>query len=178
MPQTALAESGMPDPDMNTAPDMGTTDPLGATSVNGRIAAILTLTQQLTGLLVKEMAMLKTRRASALRETEPEKRRLSVLYAKEMRAIQMRPELLAGATPTQKARLREAAVAFKACLMEHIRVLARSRAVREAMIVAVGEELNRMRQPPSGYPRRANVTANSLSAGRPVSAAIALDRSV
>lgn len=83
-------------------------DPLGTTSVNERVNAILSLTHQLTGLITTETALLKSRRAAALRETEAEKSRLSGLYAREMRAIQMRPELLAGATVKQTEMLQAA----------------------------------------------------------------------
>lgn len=178
MQQFNLQDTGKPLADTDVIPDMGAADPLGAASITARVEAILTLTRQLTGLLVKEMGMLKSRRPSALRETESEKRRLSVLYAKEMRAIQMRPELLEGATSVQKARMREVSDAFKTCLAEHLRTLTRSRAVREAMIVAIGEEVNRMRQPSPGYHRSGNVAAISMAAHKPVSAAIAIDRSI
>ncbi|MFZ5915232.1 MAG: hypothetical protein ACOY17_13515 [Pseudomonadota bacterium] len=178
MSQYALTENTAPLTQTDTPSDMGAADPLGTTSISSRVAAILALTQQLTGLLAKEIGMLKTRRPSALRETETEKRRLSMLYAQEMRAIQMRPELLAGATPEQKARLREVADAFKACLAEHIRALTRSRVVREAMIVAVGEELNRRRQPPANYQRSGNGPAKDVIANKPAVSAIAVDRSI
>ncbi|MFZ5914213.1 MAG: hypothetical protein ACOY17_08325, partial [Pseudomonadota bacterium] len=70
MSQYALTEDTAPLTQTDTPSDMGAADPLGTTSISSRVAAILALTQQLTGLLAKEIGMLKTRRPSALRETE------------------------------------------------------------------------------------------------------------
>ena len=126
-------------------------DPLGTSSVDERVRAILILTDRLTRIISSETALLKSRRPSALRETEAEKTRLSGLYAREMRAIKARPELLAGIGAQQKDMLHKASVAFKSCAATHVRTLARIRAVSESLIVAIGEELGRMRKPMTRY---------------------------
>lgn len=152
-------------------------DPLGTASLNERVRAILNLTQELTRLLTLETNLLKTRRAAALRETEAEKNRLSALYAREMRAIQMRPELLAGASAEQKTMLKAASTEFRACVVKHVRTLSRIRAVSEGLVVAIGEELDRLRKPITSYkgpgsPMMRNATAI------PQSAAFGFDRSI
>ncbi len=126
-------------------------DPLGTTSLDARVNAILSLTNQLTGLITSETTLLKSHRAAILRETEAKKSRLSSLYAREMRAINARPELLAGISPRQKEMLRSASVAFKSCVITHVRTLARIRAVSEGLVVAIGEELNRKHKPMTSY---------------------------
>ncbi len=126
-------------------------DPLGTTSLDDRVNAILTLTKQLTALINSETSLLKAHRASVLRETEAEKARLSSLYAREMRAIQARPELLKGISAKQKQTLHTASAAFKNCVVAHVRTLARIRSVSEGLVVAIGEELNRMRTPVTNY---------------------------
>lgn len=138
-------------------------DPLGTTNLADRIQAILSLTTQLMALITAETSMLKSRRGSSLRETEAEKRRLSALYAREMRSIRARPELLAGATPRQQEALRAASSAFRACVATHVRTLARIRAVSEAMVVAVGEELSLRQQPVTSYKRPGGPTLNKGS---------------
>jgi len=157
--------------------EMVSIDPLGTASVNERVRAILNLTRQLTDLILSETSLLKTRRAAALRETEAEKNRLSSLYAREMRAIQMRPELLAGASAEQKSMLKRASTEFRDCVVTHVRALARIRAVSEGLVVAIGEELDRMRKPVTSYkgpggPRMKNTGAI------PQSAAFGYDRSI
>lgn len=126
-------------------------DPIGAASTDERVNAILTLTQRLTNLILAETALLKKHRAAALQATEAEKNHLSTLYAREMRAIQMRPELLSGASRKQKEMLRDSAAAFRTCVVKHARTLARIRAVSEGLVVAIGEEMARLRQPVTAY---------------------------
>lgn len=152
-------------------------DPLGAASTDERVHAILTLTQRLTNLITAETDLLKKHRAAALRGTEAEKNQLSTLYAREMRAIQMRPELLAGATRKQKEMLRDSATAFKACVTKHVRTLARIRAVSEGLVVAIGEEMARMRQPVTTYsaPGRPSIKSAALV---PQAPAFGFDRSI
>lgn len=152
-------------------------DPLGTTSLNERIKAILKLTQELTRLITLETNLLKTRRAAALRETEAEKNRLSALYAREMRAIQMRPELLAGASAEQRAMLRDASTEFRECVVRHVRTLSRIRAVSEGLIVAIGEELDRMRKPITSYKRPGSPLTKKASV-IPHSAAFGFDHSI
>ncbi len=152
-------------------------DPLGTATVDARVNAILSLTSQLTGLITLETALLKSRRAAALRETEAEKKRLSSLYAREMRAIKARPELLAGVNARQKDMLHSASVAFKACVVTHVRTLARIRAVSEGLVVAIGEELNRRRKPMTSY-KGPNGPAMNRAAGASYSPAFGFDRSI
>ncbi|MEQ1889582.1 MAG: hypothetical protein ABL951_10445 [Alphaproteobacteria bacterium] len=152
-------------------------DPLGTTSVNERVNAILSLTHQLSSLITSETSLLKSRRAAALRETEAEKSRLSALYAREMRAIQMRPELLAGATGKQTEMLRAASVAFRACVVTHVRTLARIRSVSEGLIVAIGEELGRLRKPMTSYRGPSMTMIKSISAV-PQTPVFGFDRSI
>ena len=152
-------------------------DPLGTTTVAERVQAILALTQQLTGLINAETALLKSRRGSALRESEEEKRRLSALYAREMRAIKARPELLAGATARQKEQLRTVASAFRACIATHVRTLARVRAVTEGMVVAIGEELSKRQNPQTSY-KRPGDAAHAKSGAMPSAPAFGFDRNV
>lgn len=164
-----MAQTGTTHSKPSEAADLhAAVDPLGTTNLRDRIQAILSLTTQLTALITAETNMLKSRRGSSLRETEDEKRRLSALYAREMRAIKARPELLAGATPKQKEILRTASSAFRACIATHVRTLARVRAVTEAMVVAIGEELSLRQQPVTSYKRPGapalNRSSSTLSA--------------
>lgn len=152
-------------------------DPLGTTSLEERVNAILTLTRQLTNLITSENASLRTRRAACLRETETEKNRLSTLYAREMRAIHARPELLAGINTKQKEILHSASSAFKACVVTQVRTLARMRAVSEGLVVAIGEELSRMRSPVTHYkgPNASKLNKGPNTAHSP---AFGFDRSI
>lgn len=158
-------------------PDSSAVDPLGTTSLNARVDAILSLTQQITKLVSRETALLKTRRAAALRETEAEKTRLSNLYAREMRAIEARPELLAGITPKQKEALRQASETFRSCIVTHVRAIARIRAVSEGLVVAIGEELNRRLKPVTSYKGPDKAGYNRAGAGAH-SPAFGFDRSI
>lgn len=159
------------------AQESAAVDPLGTAGLNERVQAILSLTGQLTSLITSETALLKTRRASGLRETEQEKTRLSTLYAREMRAIQARPELLAGISGKQKEMLHSASVAFRDCVVTHARTLSRIRAVSEGLIVAVGEELNRLRKPMTSYKGPAGPKMKNACPA-PQSPALGYDRSI
>ena len=158
-------------------PESNAVDPLGAASLDARVDAILSLTQQLTKLVSSETAQLKTRRASVLRESEAEKTRLSTLYAREMRAIDARPELLAGINPRQKKTLRAASEAFRACVVTHVRAIARIRAVSEGLLVAIGEELNRRNKPMTSYKGPNGPAYSRAAAGMPAPA-LGFDRSI
>lgn len=158
-------------------PEAAAIDPLGTTSLDARVHAILSLTQQLTHLISSENDLLKTRRASVLRETEAEKTRLSTLYAREMRAIDARPELLTGLNARQKNALRTASEAFRACVVTHVRAIARIRAVSEGMLVAIGEELNRRRAPMTRYKGPNEPVYNRAAATMPAQA-FGFDRSI
>lgn len=164
----------------NTAPSIQETvavDPLGTSTLEARVNAILTLTRQLTDLINSENTLLRSRRAASLRETETEKTRLSSLYAREMRAIHARPELLAGINARQKEMLHSASVAFKACVVTQVRMLARIRAVSEGLVVAIGEELSRMRKPMISY-KNPNAAMHNRGAATAHSPAFGFDRSI
>lgn len=158
-------------------PEAAAVDPLGTTSLDARVNAILSLTQQLTKLISSENALLKNRRASVLRESEAEKTRLSTLYAREMRAIDARPQLLAGITARQRDALRTASEAFRACVVTHVRAIARIRAVSEGLVVAIGEELNRRSKPVTSYKGPNQPAYNRAAASTPAQA-FGFDRSI
>lgn len=127
------------------------TDPLGTSSLGDRVEIILTLTRQLSELIGEETEQLKARRPSNLRHTEERKFQLSTLYAREMRAIQARPQLLHGVSAAQKQALRTAAEKFQEAVTGHARRLVRTSAVTKALVVAIGEELTKRRQPATRY---------------------------
>ena len=151
-------------------------DPLGADSIPERVAMILSLTSDLSEILKTETTLIQSHQAGKLRDTEEEKARLSTLYAREMRAINERPELLQGMTDAQTRELRSTATDFAQALREHARALSRSRAVTEGLVKAIGEEVGRIRQPVTRY-------AAPGAAPRPMPpqsapAALSMDRSV
>ncbi len=160
-----------------TARETSAIDPLGTENLDQRITAILSLTRQLQDLITSETMLLKSRRASSLRETQEEKTRLSSLYAREMRAIKTRPELLSGVSAAQKEKLRAASASFKKCIATHVRTLARIRAVSEGMVVAIGEELSRMRKPMTSYNGPSGPAMNWTSPV-PHAPAFGIDRSI
>ncbi len=126
-------------------------DPLGTSNLADRIEIILTLTSQLSELIEAETEQLRLHRPAMLRHTEEKKAQLSTLYARQMRAIQARPELLQGTTPAQKQALRTAAEKFQATVTNNARRLVRTNAVTKALIVAIGEELTKRRAPTTRY---------------------------
>lgn len=154
-------------------------DPLGTDNVADRIEMILQLTGELCGLIEAETTHLEHHRPSELSQSEAKKAQLSALYAREMRAISARPELLHGATSAQKQSLQESAENFRATVANHTRRLVHARVVTEALVVAVGEELNKRRNPATRYakPYGKSGALNSASM-RPATIAFSHDRSI
>lgn len=151
-------------------------DPLGASSIPERVGMILSLTSDLSDILKVETALIESHQAGKLRDTEEEKTRLSSLYAREMRAIHARPELLKGMTEAQTQDLRTTATDFAQALREHARALSRSRAVTEGLVKAIGEEVGRLRQPVTRY-AAPGVSPKPMTP-QSVPAALSLDRSI
>lgn len=154
-------------------------DPLGTGNLTQRIHLILELTQELTGLIESETALLKKHRPSELRLTEVKKSKLSSLYAREMRAIQARPQLLQGATHEQKQSLHRAAEDFQAIMLTHTRRLVHTRAVTESLVIAIGEELSNRRSPATRYqPPHARKAATHHLNATPAAIAFSHDTSI
>lgn len=154
-------------------------DPLGTDNLADRIENILQLTGELTALIELETSHLKQHRPSELSHSEMKKTKLSSLYAREMRAIGARPELLHGASAAQKKILRSTTEALHATVANHTRRLVQMRSVTEALVVAVGEELTKRRNPETRYARRYGQAGvlDSASA-RPATSAFSHDRSI
>ena len=129
----------------------GAVDPLGTDNLAQRVEVILSLTSQLAALIELETAQLEQHRPSQLRHTEEKKAQLSTLYARQMRAIQTRPQLLLGMTEAQKQALRQTAEKFQGIVADNARRLVRASAVTKALVVAIGEELHIRRQPSARY---------------------------
>lgn len=173
MSQSPLTQPASPEPPVS---ETGAVDPLGAGSTSERVEMIQLLTDDLSELLETETALIEAHQSSRLRETEEKKARLSGLYAREMRAISARPELLQGISATQKQGLHSAASTFDTILHKHARALSRSRAVTEGLVRAIGDEVARLRQPVTSYARPGRQPKTPMNHTAP--AALSLDQSI
>jgi hypothetical protein len=134
------------------------------TNANAQVEELLQLTERLTALVDRELAILKGARPAALHSNDDERATSLALYAKRCAAFkrEIAPSLGADA----KKRLTAATDKLRAALKEEARLLARFRHVSEGLIKAIADEVA-ARQTPATYAKAgafAKPAAGSASA--------------
>jgi len=116
--------------------------------MNPQIAELIQLTERLTAIVERELAILKGGRPSALTTNDDERAITLALYAKKCAAFKR--EALTALTGDAKKRLTAATEKLRVALKEESRLLARFRHVSEGIIKAVADAVA-ARQAPTTY---------------------------
>ena len=116
--------------------------------VNAQVENLIQLTERLTALVTRELAILKGNRPSALNVNDDERALGLAHYAKRCAALK-------SALPSApignegKRRLTAATEKLYAALKEEARMLARFRHVTEGLVKAIADEVASRRKPPT-----------------------------
>lgn len=116
--------------------------------MNAQIAELIQLTERLTAIVERELAILKGARPSALNTNDDERSTTLTLYAKKCAAFKR--EAMSALTNDSKKRLNAATEKLRTALKEEARILARFRHVSEGIIKAVADAVA-ARQTPTTY---------------------------
>jgi hypothetical protein len=109
------------------------------TDPDARVAMVLTLMQQLEGVMQAEHALLREMRIERLRELQAEKAGLAEHYELELRRLRTSPETLAAASPEGRAALETGMRGFRVAVRRNAERLAQARDLVEGVVRALGE---------------------------------------
>ncbi len=123
--------------------------------VGARLSQLIDLVENLGEIVAGETEVLATRRPRSLADTRSEKERLAAAFEYELRQIKANPGWAGAADPAAVGRLKAAIVTFDAIMRRHARCLVTVKSISEGMIQAIAEEVQRKRQPVTGYNRNA-----------------------
>ena len=111
------------------------------------VAELIQLTERLTQIVERELAILKGARPSALNTNDDERATTLALYAKHCAAFKR--EAMSALSADVKKRLTGATERLRAALKEESRLLARFRHVSEGIIKAVADAVAARQAPPT-----------------------------
>jgi hypothetical protein len=129
--------------------------------MNAAVAELIQLTERLTAIVERELAILKGARPSALNANDDERATTLALYAK--RCAVFKREMSAPLSADAKKRLTAATEKLRTALKEESRVLARFRHVSEGIIKAVADAVA-ARQAPTTYAKAGAFTKPAAGA--------------
>ena len=116
-----------------------------------RVEQMTVLTERLTNLVALEAQAFEARRPQDAVAYVEETGRLANIYRHESARIRANPDLIAGASLTQRARLVRATEAFDAVLARQTRAVAAAQFVTEGLVRAIAEEVASQRQQGASY---------------------------
>lgn len=114
-----------------------------------RIEHLIAMAERLAAALESDIAALKSGNPRGLRTVEPEMLKLSALYSREAKGIDV--AAAKNAPPDLRKRLTEATARFRDLLGAQTRLLTRLRGASEGMIRAVAEEIEKQNAPLRTY---------------------------
>ncbi len=120
-----------------------------------RISRLIGLVDGLARTVAGGTELLSCRRPRSLADTLAENERLAAAYEREIKAIKADPAWLRAADPGDKDQLKAAVERLDGVMAEHARQLVAVKSIAEGIIQAVAEEVQRKRQPATGYGRNA-----------------------
>lgn len=136
----------------------------------GPLAAIISLTRQLTQIITEENRLLETRRPRDAAQLHEEKGRLNESYNREIKALQQNGGIGNITDAAMLRQLKQETRTFREVLDKHKRILVRLRTVTESMVKAIGDEVARQNNPVQNYGMNAALTHNTYA--RPTSLAL------
>ncbi|PHR60890.1 MAG: flagellar basal body protein [Robiginitomaculum sp.] len=146
---------------------------LAAQDANDRAQQMISLSNRLTGLLLKETKLFLARTPQEAASFAEEKSQLARIYRTETSRISRDPALLASATAALKSDLRATTIKFNAALESNHRATNAIRTITQGMVRSVATEVAKARAAKTGY--GANGTNNNTNRAM---SAITLDQKV
>ncbi len=146
---------------------------LAAHDANDRAQQMISLSNRLTGLLVKETELFLARTPQEAAGFAEEKGQLARIYRNETSRIARDPALLASADAALKSDLRAATIKFNTALESNHRATNSIRTITQGMVHSVATEVAKTRAAKTGY--GANGTNNNTSRAM---SAITLDQKI
>lgn len=116
-----------------------------------RIETIRDITNRLTALLEREIALIEAKTPAKLAELEDERNRLSLLYTREMQTMASNADAFRALPKEMLGQLRDETKTFHALLDRHQRLVARMRRVTEGIVKTIADEAQRQKSPRTGY---------------------------
>ena len=143
---------------------------LSAQNPQDRAEQLLSLTERLTMLILKETEALNERRLNASSTDWQEKETLAHAYRVELARISKDPSLMEGITPEVKTQLQTATKAFHELLDQHAVALGAMKTLSEGLVQTVAEEVRRVKAGPQGYGAAGQVSNAATPSGIAVNA--------
>jgi len=141
----------------------------GSSAQQARIQELITLTEQLTGLLAEQAKAFEARRPQDAAANMEETARLANLYRHEAAKVRANPAQIADAPLELRVRLVRATEAFDAVLARQGRALTAAKTITEGLVHAIAHEVAHQRSRGASYgpggakPNPAPVTAVTLN---------------
>lgn len=137
---------------------------LFAIDAEDRAGQLIRLTEQLTDRLAHETQAYEAHKAHEVAAGVAETARLANLYRHEAVRVKLQPQLIAGARPETRDRLKRTTEAFEKVLARHGRAVNAARQISEGLVRAIAEEVAKNRSRASGYGRSARMASSNASA--------------
>ena len=115
------------------------------------LVTLISITRQLTRIILEENRLLETRRPREVVHLGEEKARLNAAYEQEIITIQKSGGLTAIPDAPMLRQLKQETRVFNEVLDTHKRILVRLRTVTESMVKAIGDEVTRINNPVQSY---------------------------
>ncbi len=128
------------------------------------VEQLIALTEKITALMAADAADFEARRPLAAAQRVTATAELANLYRHESARVKAEPELIAGASPEARRKLKLASEAFEAVLARHARAIEAAKTVTEGVVRAIAEEVARTRSAGTGYGPGAQVQAVQATA--------------
>ena len=141
---------------------------LAASSPTDRVEQLIILTERLTDIIMNEIAALKDRRPSDIKEYETEKTKLARAYSHEMQLIHRQRNLIEGVARDLMQSLKAATAAFREALAQQQALLSSARTVTEGMIKSIAEEVAAKKKPVVGYGKHADLRKGGANRPTPI----------
>ena len=136
-------------------------------SATNRITDLLMVTDRLSDVLEREIAILQAHKPAELTAVQQTKAVLSAAYETHALALRSEPELLAAAAPELRVRLTASARRFETSLAANERSLRAAKETAERVLRAIADEVDRQRRDTLAYSANGNVTSPQRAASRP-----------
>ena len=141
---------------------------LAAANPTDRVEQLIILTERLTDIIMNEIAALKDRRPSEIKEFETEKAKLARAYSHEMQLIGRQRSLIEGVAKDLTQKLKATTAAFREALAQHQALLSSARDVTEGMIKSIAEEVAAKKKPVVGYGNQAQLKTGGSDRPTPI----------
>lgn len=116
-----------------------------------QVSDLLQITARLTGILKREVEMLRAMKPADILSLQQDKIVLSTAYESRIKSMKSNPEILRAIPPALRADLKAMVGAFRAVLSENERSLRAAKETTESALRAIAEEVQAKTRKHAGY---------------------------